>query len=415
MKVLILPSWYPTRKNHLTGSFFREQAALVQDRVDVRVLYGWKKEISPAAFYARRIKNKLSGKGYLPERCDAEVMAPPPAFGFRYDQVKGLSEEKNYSLMLHQYQAVLGEMVAQGWKPDLIHAHSTEYGGILAWHLGKVFSVPTLITEHQLFLLHGKTPFVRRKTVQALEGVSRVAAVSHHQLRSILMHDIRCNPVVTGNLIDDDLFSPAPEAAAGGLFHIITVTYPSFIKDNETFFRAVAEVVRRGHTDIAVTVIGNSAFTDLQKADTEAFGALAEKYRVRQYCNFISFVDRAALPAYYHGSDLFVSTSIAETFGVAIREAMAAGVPAVTTANGGIDDTLSACNGIRVNVRDYQAVADAVIRVKTRAVVFDPQAVRQSVVAQYGRSAFAAATLRLYASIIDEREAGGRRQGPGGA
>ncbi|HEX8528530.1 MAG TPA: glycosyltransferase, partial [Cytophagales bacterium] len=368
LKVLIIPSWYPTRKNHLTGSFFREQAALVQGAVDVKVLYGRPKEISRVDFYRKRIANKLAGKSYAPERCDEEVIGPPPPIGFRYDQVKGLSEAKNYNLMLSQYQALLAELVAQRWKPDLIHAHATEYGGILAWHLGKKFSIPTLITEHQLFLLHNKTEFVRRKTVQALEGVSRVAAVSYHQLRSILMHDIRCNPVVTGNLIDDDLFRPGPKTAnAGSTFNIISVTYPSFIKDNETLFRAVAEVVRRGHRDIAVTVIGNSAFTDLQKAGTEAFESLAGQYNVRQYCNFVSFVDRAALPAYYHRSNLFVSTSIAETFGVAIREAMAAGVPAVTTANGGIEDTLSERNGIKVNVKDYQALADAIIRVKSGA------------------------------------------------
>jgi glycosyltransferase involved in cell wall biosynthesis len=217
------------------------------------------------------------------------------------------------------------------------------------------------------------------------------------------MHDIRCNPVVTGNFVDDALFTPKPRGAVRrGPFTILSVTYPSFIKDNDTFFKAIAEVVRRGHPDIRVTVIGNNAFTDLGQANTEAFESLAEKYGVRQYCNFISFVDRAALPGYYRDSDLFVSTSIAETFGVAMREAMATGVPVVTTANGGIDDTLEARNGIRVNIRDYAALADAVIRVKTGAVVFDAEAVRQSVVEQYGREAFAAATLRLYRAVIDE-------------
>jgi glycosyltransferase involved in cell wall biosynthesis len=403
LRVLVIPSWYPTTKNHLTGSFFREQAALVQGSVDVKVLYGRKQEITRAGFYAKRIRARLAGRGYAPERCDAEVVAPPPPVGFWYDQVKGAAEVENFNLMLFQYQVMLKQLVAGGWRPDLIHAHATEYGGILAWQLGRTHAIPTLITEHQLFLLHDKTAFVRRKTVQALEGVTRVAAVSQHQLRSILMHDIRCNAVVTGNLIDTDLFSLRPKERAAGVFSIISVTYPSFIKDNETFFRAIAQVVRRGHTDIRVTVIGNNAFTDLGKAGTDDYERLAAQYGVRQYCNFISFVDRAALPGYYHESDLFVSTSIAETFGVAIREAMAAGVPAVTTANGGIDDTLNEGNGIRVPVRDYEAVADAVIRVKTGAVTFHPETVRQSVVEKYGKEAFAATTLRLYRAVADEK------------
>jgi glycosyltransferase involved in cell wall biosynthesis len=406
IRVLIIPSWYPTTKNHLTGSFFREQAALLQPAADVKVLYGRKREITRAGFYAKRIRARLAGTRYAPERCDAEIIAPPQPVGFWYDQVKGLPEVKNYHLMLFQYQVMLEELLAGGWRPDLIHAHATEYGGILAWHLGRLHTIPTLITEHQLFLLHDKTEFVRRKTVQALEGATRVAAVSHHQLRSILMHDIRCNAVVTGNFIDADLFSLRPKERGNRVFSIISVTYPSFIKDNETFFRAIAHLVRKGHTDIRVTVIGNNAFSDLGEAGTDDYERLAGQYGVRQYCNFISFVDRAALPAHYHESDLFVSTSIAETFGVAIREAMAAGLPVVSTANGGIDDTLNESNGIRVNVRDYEAVADAVIRVKTGAVTFHPEAVRQSVVEQYGREAFAAATLRLYRAVADEKLTG---------
>lgn len=403
IKVLIIPSWYPTKKNHLTGSFFREQAILMQGMADVKVLYGRKKDIPLKRFCKKWINHAFFGASYVVERCGEEIIAPPPALGFFYDQVPRLSEGKNFSLMLFQYRIMMNELLAGQWKPDLIHAHATEYGGIMATELGRIYGIPTLITEHQLFLLHAKTEFVREKIVQSLKAANRVAAVSYHQLRTILMHDIRCNPVVTGNLIDEDLFRLKPkDAGKKDSFNIISVTYPSFIKDNETTFKAVAEVVRRGHADIRVTIIGNSAFADLKKANTDALQSLAEAHGVRKYCNFISFVDRADLPAYYRNSDLFVSTSIAETFGVAMREAMTTGVPVVSTANGGIEDTLNEHNGIKVNIRDYEAVADAIIRIKTGAVTFDPEAVRSSVVARYGKEAFAGATFRLYRAVIAE-------------
>lgn len=404
-KVLIIPSWYPTKKNYISGSFFQEQALLLQDLVDIKVLYGQQKEITKAEFYKKRVNNKIRNIKYFSERCDHDIISPPQPIGFLFDQVRGLSEEKNYNLMFFQYQIIMNELLIEKWKPDLIHAHSAEYAGIIAHHLGKIYSIPTLITEHQPFLLHAKTEFIRRKIIRALEGVNQVAAVSYHQLRSILMHDIRCNTVVTGNFIDDELFSLTQKKIEKiGFFNIISVTYPSFIKDIVTFFRAIAEVVKRGHTDILVTVIGNNSFNDLQNANTNEFEFLAKQYMVSQYCNFVSFVDRACLPDYYQESDLFVSTSIAETFGVAMREAMAAGIPVVTTANGGIDDTLNEHNGIKVNIRDYKALADAIIRVKTKAVRFEPEEVRRSVVRQYGKEAFTTTTMKLYQTIIDEYE-----------
>jgi glycosyltransferase involved in cell wall biosynthesis len=114
----------------------------------------------------------------------------------------------------------------------------------------------------------------------------------------------------------------------------------------------------------------------------------------------ISFVDRTELPVYYGNNDVFLSTSIAETFGVAVCEAMATGMPVVATSSGGVDDTVEDCNGIKVNIRDHEAVANALVRIKTGAIDFDPVAVRESIVKKFGKTAFKARLNRLYNEAI---------------
>ena len=47
-KILLIPSWYPTKENSIVGSFFREQAAILIENkeIDIKVLYGIVKEVS---------------------------------------------------------------------------------------------------------------------------------------------------------------------------------------------------------------------------------------------------------------------------------------------------------------------------------------------------------------------------------
>ncbi len=87
-----------------------------------------------------------------------------------------------------------------------------------------------------------------------------------------------------------------------------------------------------------------------------------------RYVPFIS--DRASLAAYYQAADLFVSSSIAEVWGLTITEAMACGIPVVATAVGGVPEqvlswperTANGANGILVQPGDAPALADAVAR-----------------------------------------------------
>jgi glycosyltransferase involved in cell wall biosynthesis len=94
-----------------------------------------------------------------------------------------------------------------------------------------------------------------------------------------------------------------------------------------------------------------------------------------------------------------VSTSIAETFGVAQCEAMMCGVPVIATANGGIDDFISNENGIKIPIQDYEALADAIMKIKNREIVFDKNVVRNSVLNKYGSDAFSKRLKNIYKNV----------------
>ncbi len=126
----------------------------------------------------------------------------------------------------------------------------------------------------------------------------------------------------------------------------------------------------------------------LSKADTSDFQRLVEKYKLHEVCQLIAEVPLNEMPKYYAESDVLVSTSVEETFGITVREAMAMGRPVVCTASGGVDDDIFEFNGFKVDVHDFNALADSLIAIKTGSVQFDPVRIREYVISKYGRQAF---------------------------
>jgi hypothetical protein len=64
-RVLVIPSWYPTTANPVAGSMFQKQAALLQQRYDVRVLFGISRRV--------RYRSALRQYHWFPKRGFAKV------------------------------------------------------------------------------------------------------------------------------------------------------------------------------------------------------------------------------------------------------------------------------------------------------------------------------------------------------
>ena len=82
------------------------------------------------------------------------------------------------------------------FKPDIIHAFSTQNAGIASFYLSKKLNIPYVISEHQVFVLDSLSDKKRSFVKNALIHANKVLPVSEHQNRQILMNYIPCSSTV---------------------------------------------------------------------------------------------------------------------------------------------------------------------------------------------------------------------------
>jgi glycosyltransferase involved in cell wall biosynthesis len=148
--------------------------------------------------------------------------------------------------------------------------------------------------------------------------------------------------------------APIARGSGGGSgLHLVSAAMITPRKGHEILLRALAKTA---HRDWRLTCAG-SLERDPPTADRvrACLRALDLESRV----SLAGELDDARLAALYDSADLFVLATLHESYGMAVAEALARGLPVVSTATGAIPQLVGADAGILVPPGDVDALADA--------------------------------------------------------
>ena len=390
--VLIIPSWYPNTKNESVGSFFKEQALLMgKNGFNIKILFGVEKQLSLLAYIKVLLKNIFKKEDFLSTQY---LIQEPEAYSFIIYHYKKWPSKLKLKKNKKRYNKAFSILNTK-WKPKLLHAQCSANAAIYSKSVSENFKIPYVIIEHQTFLINHFKRYKQKEVINAIKNAYKIGAVSYHQQRCILMHDIDCHPEIIWNLLDESKFQIA-ERKQNTKFTILTISYPLLIKDSVTFFKSLESFNTLTNGDFEAIIIGNDAFDNIKKANSSVFKALAKKYNVLDKCKFYPTLNRSEINKQLQLCDVFVSTSIAETYGVAVREAMLCGKPVVSTRSGGVEDSIFLETGVLVNLKDYKSIAKNLLKIKNKEITFNPQTIRDLVIKQSGKEAFIKTMTHFY-------------------
>jgi glycosyltransferase involved in cell wall biosynthesis len=97
--------------------------------------------------------------------------------------------------------------------------------------------------------------------------------------------------------------------------------------------------------------------------------------------------------------DVFVLSSLRETFGIVVGEAMGCGKPVIATRCGGPEFTVNEQTGVLVEAGSPESLATAMEEFISGQVAFDPETVRASVVNRFSPEAFVRNITGVYESV----------------
>lgn len=236
---------------------------------------------------------------------------------------------------------------------EIVHAHAARDYHLAALAVRLASRGRLVLTRHALFPL-------RRMNRPLLSGVGRVIAVSRAVAESVRRSGVidASKITVVHNGIDIERFARSPYVDAGPDVPVLvgTVGHLAPIKGHDVFLRAAA-LVAASRPEVRFVIIGED------KSPEKNYRKYLENLVAE-----LGLSERVAMPgwqddiaAVLSSLTLFVSAARSEPFGLAIVEAMAAGVPIVCAASEGaleiIEDGVS---GKLVPLDDPESLAQAI-------------------------------------------------------
>jgi glycosyltransferase involved in cell wall biosynthesis len=135
-------------------------------------------------------------------------------------------------------------------------------------------------------------------------------------------------------------------------------------KGVDILLRAMPLILKR--YKVILDIIGDGVRLDHYKR-------LVQQLEIEKSVRFRGFLPHNVMPEEYSSADMFVFPSRRESFGLVLAEAMASGLPVVSTSAGAIPEVIeNGITGILVPPEDSEKLASAVIH-----LLDDPERMRQ--------------------------------------
>ena len=261
-------------------------------------------------------------------------------------------------------QGAIREVMAR-FRPDLVHCETEFSVGRVGQRAAALAAVPMVSSYHTDFGRYAESyglPWLRGPVTRYLRRfhgrscrVYTPSAVSQQELAGLGLDQVE----VWGRGVDTNVFHPRRRSQelreALGMGSRFTFVYVGRLAAEKRVdvlleaFRRAAVLVPRGVIHLII------AGTGPQEA--------ALKASAPEGVSFLGFLDRrSALPDLYANCDAFVFSSLTETLGLVVLEAMASGLPVIAAPAGGVRDHLRhELNGVAYEAGDAAAMADAMV------------------------------------------------------
>lgn len=343
-QICFILDWYPTPTNN--GCIFAKHliCAIADQGFDCVVI-------------APRIKNAHTEKVPYERNEKTENGCPIRIFTPTYWHLTSRKQTMKLSMNNH-FKAVMKVIKKENLHPDAVYGHFIYQCGLTAARVGKELRIPSYCAcgENSLRLMPGNEPYSTGMRFagwkEILSGLTGIISVSSYNKELLLKNgffDDDQRIAVFPNGFDSRKFYPMDKAQARKQL--------GFPEDQFIIAFTGAFTQRKGIDKL------NSAL----KTCDDVYSVFLGDGELKPDCKNILFCGKVSndqVVLYLNAADAFVLPTKGEGCCNAIIEALACGLPIISSDLAFNDDVLNENNSIRIDVEDEQQIAEAIKTLK---------------------------------------------------
>lgn len=279
-------------------------------------------------------------------------------------------------------------------KPRLIHIHFSDNYSWSVRLASAIFKIPYLITEHSSgFLTLSQSIFFKKIFKFGLKGAGKIFAVSP-ALCDIIEKTFAIKTIPFYNPVNTSVFmiSDKPENEL-----ILLTGGHNYLPDDKKNYQLILDtsqlLSKQKNLKWKWIVFGGGNWH-------EFFRKEISRLNLQSYVEIYEGIDQKKLKDFFRISKIFVSTSKFETFGVVLVEAMASGIPCISTPSGGPSSFLNDLNGIVISDFKSETLKDAICYINSNYNKYNPFLIRDFAISNYSIEKYAKQKISIYNEIL---------------
>ena len=379
--IIFLARWYPHRYDPMFGLFVQRHAEAAALFNDITVIYCQEQRALSIEHNAHNSQPTA--------HCNFEIVR---TLENNVDTIRVYYKKpKNKILSLLRFYRANMKALKMCKPADMIHVHILTRLGVIAWIQKLLHKTPYIITEHWSRYLPGNGfgGFLRKLfTKIVVRNAETVTTVTENLANAMRNHGLKNdNYVVLPNVVNLDMFHISEKNNAP--CKIIHISCFEDKSKNISGLLDSLKIIDDKGIDFQCTLIGEGMDLELMK----------EKAKNLQLINKVSFtglLQGQELADKLSSGDFLVLSSNYENMPVVILEALASGLPVVSTNVGGIKEMIDDTKGILVEPKNKEALAEALIKMIETYKNYDANYLRNSVIEKYGYESVGRFLSRMY-------------------
>jgi len=386
IKTLFLASSYPSRVESIGGIFIKRHAEAVAKECDVYLISVIKDNSLKNGSYEFDF---IKENGVFTLRFYYNSKKVFKLFSWIYKFYKYV----DYYLKAYKY------IVTNYHTPDIIHVNTIFPIGLFAIYLKVTKNIPYIITEHQSYYLphltestYYKSKIRRIITKQVVKYSDMVTTVSEKMKTVMSDIGLKGKYQVVPNVFNKENFfyKPCPVTKKKRILHVSLL-------GNEKNIEGILRVIKRlkYREDFILSIAGEGE-------NREKLEIIASKYQLSEkFIRFIGKKTEKEIGEIMRKSSFFVLFSKFENFPCVIIEALASGLPVISSNVGGISEYINEKNGILVESENEKALLEAIEFMLENYKLYDKKSIAESAVKNFSYEKVGMKFRNIYESILD--------------